>query len=79
MMGIIGTIAYFITWGSIGIDLLNRRPSIYRTYTIMLISIVLMADVTAAITDMPIACIVIYYMIGRYSTLSLGEQITNLE
>jgi len=77
--GIIGTIAYFITWGSIGIDLLNRRPSIYRTYTIMLISIVLMADVTAAITDMPIACIVIYYMIGRYSTLSLGEQITNLE
>ncbi len=77
--GVIGAIAYFVTWISIGINILNRKPTIYRTYAIMLICIVILSDVTAAITDMPIACIVIYYMIGRYSTLSVSKQISVVE
>lgn len=69
--GIVGVAAYFITWFSIGMNTLKRRPSIYRTYTLSLICIMLLSDVTAAVTDMPIVCIVLYYMIGRYSKLSM--------
>ncbi|MBQ3052752.1 MAG: hypothetical protein IJD55_03550 [Clostridia bacterium] len=71
--GIIGMIGYFITWITIVIKTYKRKPSIYRTYTLCLICVMLLSDITAAITDMPIVCIIVYYLIGRYSTLSMCD------
>ena len=68
--GYVGITSYVITW-MVLLFMAFRMPN--RTYSqtlIILIILVLLADVTAAITDNPNVAIAIYFVVGRYSRLA---------
>ena len=68
--GYVGTAAYIIVWLSLLFLSLRMPNRNYRQALIILVTVILMADVTAAITDNPNVAIVIYFMVGRYSKLA---------
>lgn len=68
--GYVGTIAYVITWMVLLFSAYHMPDKHYRQSLIILIIVLLMADVTAAVTDNPNAAIVIYFMLGRYLQLA---------
>lgn len=68
--GLLGVIAYAITWLVI-LWITYRMPNKrYRQAMIIIIVVLLMADVTAATTDNPNSAIPIYFMLGRYMQLA---------